>query len=37
MTFDTAAVNGFHLGGGKFHVPSDPLYVLQIRVRNTQC
>ncbi|MDQ3808754.1 MAG: hypothetical protein M3336_00515 [Chloroflexota bacterium] len=32
--FSTDAVAGFHLGGGKFHVPAGPLYVLQIGIRN---
>jgi hypothetical protein len=35
VSFDAAAVNALHIGGGRFDVPSEPLYILQIRVRNT--
>ena len=35
VSIPAAQINGMHIGGGKFRVPSEPLYVLQIRVRNT--
>jgi hypothetical protein len=35
VSIPAAQITGMHIGGGKFRVPSDPLYVLQIRVRNT--
>ena len=33
--FTANEVNTFNVGGGKFHVPTAPLYVLMITVRNT--
>lgn len=35
VSIPVAQINSMHIGGGKFRVPSDPLYLLQIRVRNT--
>jgi hypothetical protein len=35
MSIPGAQVNSLQIGGGKFRVPSGPLYILQIRVRNT--
>lgn len=33
--FTPNEVNAFHLGGGVFHVPTSPLYVLMITVKNS--
>lgn len=35
VSIPATQINSMHIGGGKFRVPSGPLYVLQIRVRNT--
>jgi hypothetical protein len=35
VEFNSDQAPSLHVGGGKFHVPSGPLYILEIAVRNT--
>lgn len=35
VKFESAALSSMHFGGGRFHVPSQPLYILEVAVRNT--
>ena len=35
VSFPATQVNSLHIGGGKFRVPFEPLYVLRVEVRNT--
>src|SRR4029450_9744912 len=36
VAFNSDQAPSLHVGGGKFHVPSGPLYILEIAVRNTR-
>src|SRR4029453_11636707 len=35
VAFNSDQAPSLHVGGGKYHVPSGPLYILEIAVRNT--